>query len=253
MSVLNKSPFRYDTVKKCVSVFGAIFNGMVIERIDNDGVVKQVVEVPVSYSNREKWLARLQEQPDLNSNKTAIVLPRIGFELVAIQYDGSRHVQSLNKVRTSIEDANGFTYVYAPVPYNLSFRMYIATKTLSDGLNLLEQIVPFFTPTYTPTIEILPGVFRDCPINIAGTDFSDSYDGAFDQKREIIFTLDFVMKTYLFGPSEKSETILKTQMTLDPTYGTIARRVTSTATEQPDGSFVIQDERFDVDRDPIVY
>lgn len=249
MSVLNKPPFRYDTIKKCVSVFGSIFSGMKIERIDNDGIVQQVIEVPIIFSSREKWLARIQEQPDLNNNKTAITLPRMGFEMVQIQYDGSRHVQSLNKVRASSQNEDGYDYVFSPVPYNIQFDLIIVTKTIGDALCLVEQIVPFFTPKYTPTIEILPGIFRDCPINIMSTSFSDNYEGAFDNKRQIMFTISFEMKAYLFGPTEKASTILKTQMTLDPSYGQISRRLTSTATEQPDGSYVIEDAAFDIDRE----
>ena len=111
MSVLNKAPFRYDTVKKCVSVFGSIFKGLKIERIDNDGIVKQVIEVPITYSNREKWLARITEQPDPNNIKTAITLPRIGFELAGMQYDSSRHVQTLHKVKIGRASCRERVYV----------------------------------------------------------------------------------------------------------------------------------------------
>ena len=247
--MFNKPAYRHDIIKKCVSLFGSIFSGLVIERIDNDGIVQQVIEVPVSFGSREKWMARLQEQPDLDK-KVAITLPRIGFEMTSINYDATRKIQSLRKViGDNSTTSDGIDFVYSPVPYNLGFEVYIVTKNLSDALNLVEQIVPFFTPGYVATINMIPevGVVQDIPIVLNGINFSDSYDGSFDQKREIMFTLSFTMKAALFGPVEKYGTILATQMKIQPSIGTVGRQVNSTANLQSDGSYTITDEAFDID------
>ena len=249
--MLGYGHFHHGIIRKVVVTFGRLFEGLKIERVNSIGEVEQVIDVPVSYGPKEKWLARLQEQPDL-TKKSAITLPRIGFEIVGMQYAPSRKIQTMNQILAdNTTQAKEINATFAPVPYDLTFNLYIVTKTSGDAFQIVEQILPFFTPAFTTTINIVPevGINQDVPITLVGTNFTDNYEGSFDERREIIFTLTFDVKCALFGPVNKVNTILETIMTIDPMYGTIARLATSKATQQGDGSWDITDDVIDVTRE----
>lgn len=253
--MLGYEHFHHSIIRKIVVVFGRIFEGLKIERADNDGNVIQIIDVPISYGPKEKWLARLQEKPDI-TKKTAITLPRMGFEMVAMQYDPSRKIQTMNRIKANNMTATKETdEMYAPVPYNLTFNLYIVTKTIGDALQIVEQIVPFFTPQFTTTINIVQEleISQDIPITLVGTSFTDSYEGSFEQRREIIHTLTFDIKCNLYGPVTRAGTILETIMNIDPKYGTIARRATSTASQDINGIWNVEDAIYDIERDPAIY
>ena len=249
--MLGHSHYHHDTLRNLVVVFGRIFDGLKIHRTNDKGEVEQIVDVPVSYGPKEKWLARIQESPDL-TKKSAITLPRIGFEMTGLGYDPSRKLQTMTTVRsTSSPLDKSYNAAFAPVPYNVGFNVYIVTKTTNDALQLVEQILPFFTPGYTATLEILPdvGVDQDVPIIVTGTSFSDSYEGSFEQRREIIWTISFEAKCALYGPTDKKATILETIMTIDPQYGDISRLARSKATyNETTESYDIADSVIDVAR-----
>lgn len=230
--MLGHSHYHHDTLRDLVVVFGRIFDGLKIHRTNDLGEVEQIVDVPVSYGPKEKWLARIQESPDL-TKKSAITLPRIGFEMTGLGYDPSRKLQTMTTVRSGTSSIDkSYNAAYAPVPYNVGFNVYIVTKTTNDALQLVEQILPFFTPGYTASINVLTdvGVSQDVPIVVSGTSFSDSYEGSFEQRREIIWTISFEAKCVLYGPTEKKGTILETIMKIDPMYGDISRLAKSKAT-----------------------
>lgn len=255
--MLGKGHYYHGIIKKVVIVFGRLFEGLKIHRVNNQtDEVEQVIEVPVSYGPREKWLARLQETPDIDK-KTAITLPRIGFELVSMQYEAHRKIQTMNLVRSdNSTTTKEIDAVYAPVPYSLMFQLYIITKTNEDALQIIEQILPFFPPQHTVTMNIVPaiGINQDIPITLSGVNFQDTYDGSFETRREIIYTLTFEVKCNLFGPVERKGTILQTIMNIDPKYGEVSRRARSTATlDELSGNWDILDELFDIDRDPSIY
>ena len=220
----------------------------------NTQEVEQVIEVPISYGPREKWLARLQETPNLDK-KTAITLPRIGFELTGVKYDPARKIQKMLQLRSAPDAEQSFETTFSPVPYNLYFNLYIVTKTNDDALQIVEQILPFFPPQFTVTLNLVQEVDikQDVPITLLETNFTDSYEGSFETRREIIYTLTFEVKINLYGPVSTSSTILQTIANIDPTYGTIARRATSTATQDPSGEWEILDEIFDIPREPENY
>ena len=253
--MLGYSPYYHGILKKVVVAFGRIFTGLKIVREDKQGNPVQIIDVPVSYGPKDKWLARLQEQADL-TNKTAITLPRIGFEMVAMSYDPSRKIQTMNLIKADNSTTNeNVDATFSPVPYNVTFNLYIVAKTNSDALQIVEQILPFFTPQYTITMDVVPEVLinQDIPVTLVNSSFTDSYEGAFSDKREIIYTLTFDIKCYLFGPATKYNTILQTIMNIDPMYGTITRRATSTATQNIDGEWTITDAIVDINRDPTIY
>jgi hypothetical protein len=190
--------------KKLIVAFGQIFNNIVIQRTNSTGGVTARIKVPLAYAPKEKFLVRLDQQANLESREFATTLPRMGFEITGLAYDSSRkltRVQKYSKVKSN-EDGKKMNYNYTPVPYNISMNLYVFTATAEDGLQIIEQILPYFQPDYTVTVNVVPdlGIKRDIPIILGNIGYEDTYDGSFTQRRAVIYTLSFTAKTYLFGP-----------------------------------------------------
>jgi hypothetical protein len=200
--------FYHGTLRKYVVLFGTIFNNIIIERDNTAGVVQQTMKVPLSYGPKEKFLARLEGDPTLE-NQAAIVLPRMSFEMSGFTYDASRKTNTLNKISQPATDKSLASYQYAPVPYNIQFTMSIMVKNAEDGTRIIEQILPYFTPHWTASVELIPemNAVYDIPLVIDSISQDDSYAGAFEQRRAIIWTLTFTMKAYVFGPTKTSKII----------------------------------------------
>lgn len=259
--MLGFAPFYHATIRKCVIGFGKLFSDIRIERRNKNGVVEQLIEVPISLGSREKWLTRLEENPTLRK-KVLYTIPRIGFEVLGIQYDSSRKLNSLTQVCSKNGDVGlemNLKKAYVPVPYNLEFALYIVTKTQEDAYQILEQILPFFKPQYNLQIVLSEelGIIQNVPVNLNGVAFSDSYEGAFEQRREIIHTLTFTLKTEFLGPIQGNEDILKnlilhTDVRIDPQQGEIGVKLTSdVVSDTPpfvEGQYQIIDEIFDIPR-----
>ena len=206
--------FYHESLRKVVVAFGTIFNNIIIHRTDADGSVLQRLKVPLSYSPKEKFLTRLEQQPNLANREMAVSLPRMGFEISGISYDPSRKLQRVGKLKkTHGSDAGQQYYQYNPVPYNISFNLYSFTATAEGGLQIVEQILPYFQPDYTVTINAIPemGIKRDVPITLNSVNYEDTYDGAFTTRRAVNYTLGFTAKTYLYGPLHSSKVIKETQ------------------------------------------
>ena len=198
--------------------FGQIFNNIQIKRKNSSGSVVQTIRVPLAYAPKEKFLTRLDQQPSLEDREFAITLPRMGFEITGISYDGSRkltRIQKYKTVKTGI-DGKVLNYNYTPVPYNISYNLYSFTATAEGGLQIIEQILPFFQPDYTVTVNAIPelSIKRDVPIILNSVQYEDSYSGDFSQRRAVVYTLGFTAKTYLFGPANTSKVIKETQADL---------------------------------------
>ena len=171
------------------------------------------MKVPLAYGPRQKFLVRLQDDPDLGK-QVAVTLPRIGFEITGLNYDASRklnRVQQFKKVKgntTKQLDAQ-----YMPVPYNINFGLYILSKQSDDALQIVEQILPYFQPDYTITMNDMPdmGIKRDVPIVLTNVGYEDNYQGDFTARRSIIYSLDFTAKFYLYGPVTSSKVIKTAQ------------------------------------------
>jgi hypothetical protein len=253
--MLSKSHYYHGTIRNLVIAFGRIFQGLRLHRVNSrTQEIEQIIEVPVSYGPREKWLARLQETPNTDK-KIAITLPRIGFELTGMKYDPTRKIQKMNQLRSEQSAEKTFETAFSPVPYNMFFNLYVVAKTNDDALQIVEQILPFFPPQFTVTLNLVPSadIQQDIPITLMDVNFTDSYEGSFETRREIIYTLSFEVKCNLYGPVSTSSTILKTIVNIDPEYGTIARRATSEAISDGSGNWEIIDEIFDIERDPANY
>jgi len=219
--------FYHESLRKVVVAFGTIFNNIIIHRTNSDGDVVQKIKVPLSYSPKEKFLVRLEQQPDLTQKEFSITLPRMGFEISGISYDAGRKLQRVGKFKNvNTSDASKMYYQYNPVPYNISFNLYSFTATAEGGLQIIEQILPYFQPDYTVTINAIPemGIKRDVPITLNSVNYEDSYDGSFTTRRAVNYTLGFTAKTYLYGPIYSGKVIKETQSDLYSDTDTTSKR-----------------------------
>ena len=203
--------FYHESIRKVIIAFGTTFNNIQLVRKDNAGNIKQSMKVPLAYGPRQKWLVRLDENVDL-SKTVAITLPRIGFEIQNLAYDPTRklnRVQKFKKVKGTNDDRLDSQYM--PVPYNLNIQLYVMAKESDDSLQIIEQILPYFQPDYTLTINDMAdmGIKRDVPIVLNSVAYEDNYQGDFETRRALIYTLDFTAKFYLYGPVT-SQAVIKT-------------------------------------------
>jgi len=174
--------------------------------------------VPLAYAPKEKFLVRLDQKPNLDEREFAITLPRMGFEITGISYDGSRKLTKIQKFKQVKSGTDGkiLNYNYTPVPYNINYNLYIFTATAEGGLQIVEQILPYFQPDYTVSIKQIPEleIVRDVPIVLNSVNYEDSYSGDFTSRRAVIYTLGFTAKTYLYGPAQTQKVIKETQADL---------------------------------------
>jgi len=200
--------FYHETIKRSVSVFGTLFNDISIKRANGT-----IMKVPLAYGPRTKWIARLQQQVaiGLDANpRTAISLPRMGFEMTSIDYDASRKLTKKTQYKKAMSsDPTRMQYQYSPAPYNIGFQLSVLVKNTDDGLQIIEQILPYFTPNYTVTISTIPDMNekRDIPIILTSISQTDEYEGDFTTRRVLRYDLDFIMKNYIYGPVRDLEII----------------------------------------------
>jgi len=210
--------YYHDTLRKYVIYFGTLFNDIYVNR-EVDGEVTQTLKVPLSYGPKEPMLARLESDPNLNK-PTAIVLPRMSFEMTSFKYDRSRHLSTVGKRGKTATANESLKYIYNPVPYNIDFQLYIMVKSAQDGTRIVEQILPYFTPEWTATLNLIPemAITHDVPVVMTDISMQDTYDVKFTQRRAIIWTLKFTMKGYLYGPAKESKIINTAKMNLYAPY-----------------------------------
>jgi len=208
--------FYHETMRKIVVSFGTLFNNIQIVRKNSAGAIVQSMKVPLAYGPQQKFLARLNSDPALAS-KVAVTLPRLGFEMNGITYDPSRklnRVQKFRKVKKSADNADKLDTQFMPVPYNIAFTLYAMAKNSDDALQIVEQILPYFQPDYTLTINDMAdmGIKRDVPIILNDVSYEDNYQGDFTERRAIIYTMTFTAKFYLYGPVTSSSVIKTVQV-----------------------------------------
>lgn len=206
--MLSNSIFYHSITRKIIVGFGSLFSGIKFERKDDTGQVQQTIAVPITYAPKEKWLVRVEQDPTLE-NHTYTTLPRLSFEITGISYDSSRKTARGGLITCSTQD--GMTRTYAPTPYNIEISMYALTKTTEDGLQIAEQILPFFAPELTMAINTVPGmnVVTDIPIILNGVSVNDEYDGDFQTRRFVTWTFNFTLKAQFFGPVSDGTIIKK--------------------------------------------
>jgi len=189
--------FYHQTSRKMVVAFGSLFNNIEVRRTDSSDAVTEVIKIPLSYGPKDKMLVRISQDPSLNP-KVALTVPRMGFELTSMTYDGVRKLNTMG--RNVKKGTTGLKKQYNPVPYNWDFSLYVFVKNAEDGTQILEQILPFFTPDFTVTMTLISGmtVKMDIPLVLNSVTSEDSYEGDFATRRSIIWTLSFLMKGFLY-------------------------------------------------------
>tara|TARA_B100001079_G_scaffold264112_1_gene268167 strand:+ start:102 stop:947 length:846 start_codon:yes stop_codon:yes gene_type:complete len=191
--------FYHEIMRKTVIAFGTVFNDINVRHQDSTNKDISNIKVPIAYGPRQKFLARLQQQPDLNK-AVQISLPRMSFEMTSIDYDSTRKSGVTQTFKA--QDGKKFKKVFMPVPYNLGFELNVLTKTQDDALQIVEQILPFFQPGFTLTIDLVKqiGEKRDVPLILQNISFTDDYEGNYETRRALVYTFTFTAKTYMFGP-----------------------------------------------------
>ena len=209
------SYFYNETIRKTVIAFGTLFNNIKIKKFASDGKAISQIKVPVAYGPMQRFLARIEQQANFDDN-VAITLPRISFEITSYSYDPSRKSSPITKFTGKGSDKTKHKKIFLPVPYEIGFRLSFATKLQDDALQIVEQILPHFQPSYNVTVNMLEGVEekRDIPFTLANVSFSDEYEGDFSTRRFIQYYLDFVAKTYFYSevPTDESGVIKKVQV-----------------------------------------
>ena len=207
--------FYHKQIRNAVIAFGTIFNNINIRRLDSSGNPLQAIRVPLSYAPKEKFIARLDQQSDLTGtdSKVALTLPRMSFDITGYAYDPTRKLnknQKISVAKNTSGDNKRVNTQFSPVPYDVSFDLNIYTATSDDGLQIIEQILPYFQPDYTVTMIMDRSYMdtkRDIPFILESVDYEDSYTGALTDRRRIIYTLKFTAKIYLYGPITTSAII----------------------------------------------
>ena len=196
--------FYWGTIRKAIVAFGSMFNGITIERKDAAGNSIQIQRVPLSYSPKQKFLAKIRQQPSVDETNFSVILPRMGFEMTSLDYDPNRKISPLQQNRT-LNSATTSSSQYAPTPYNINVLLYIYVKNQDDGLQIIEQILPYFNPDYNLTLKAIPelDIKNDLPILLTQIQFEDDYEGDMTTRRAIIWTLSFTMKLNFYGPVSK--------------------------------------------------
>jgi hypothetical protein len=211
--------FYHEIIRRTVISFGTVFNEIYIKHKDSTGNSISEIKVPLAYGPIQKFLARLQQQAELNK-PIAMTLPRLSFEMTSIQYDPARKANVTQTFKAL--DGNNLKKVYLPVPYNLGFQLNLISKIQDDALQVVEQILPYFQPSFNLTVDLVNsiGEKRDIPIVLDSVTFTDDYEGDFSTRRILIYTFNFTAKTYLFGPIADSTDGLIRKVQVDYYTGT---------------------------------
>jgi hypothetical protein len=200
--MLSNQIFYHGIIRKTIVSFGSLFSNIYIDRKQGDSVngeTYQRLQIPLAYAPKEKWIVRLDSDPNLENN-TYVSLPRMSFEITGYNYDSGRKTTRMSKI-TCGDGSTSTSFMYSPVPYNIDISLYILTKTQEDSMQIIEQILPTFTPEYTLTINTVPemNIKQDVPVILNSITVQDDYDGDFQTRRFVTHTLTFTLKTNLYG------------------------------------------------------
>lgn len=251
--MLSNPPFYRQNFKRCATAFMALFTDIWIQKFDGNGVVQDTFKVPIAYGPKEKWLGRLEGNPDLNK-PVGISLPRMGAEIIGMSYAPDRKLNSTQKLvspaalaNNSISsntvggDPSSASFVFVPVPMDIQWRLDVMTQTTDDAHQIIEQIVPFFTPEWVNRVRLVDelNVEFNMPVVFQNASLYDSYkDGDMKERRVLVWSFMFTMKAYFIGPphTRKIIKISKADVYLPNTTTWIAEANTSpglTANGQP--------------------
>ena len=213
-----------------------MFNNIHINRLNADGTTAKTIRVPLAYAPKQKFLARIEAQPQSFEQSFQTFLPRLSFEMVGMQYDPNRKVSIVQQNRA----LNGSSTItlntqYAPTPYNINMALYVYGKNQDDGLQIIEQILPYFNPDYNLTLNAIPamGIKNDLPIILDGITYDDQYEGDFSTRRSIIWTLNFTLKLNFYGPVTSQGIIRTTNVSTYTDPSLTNKQTLYTATVDP--------------------
>ena len=198
-------PFYHKSIRSMVAVFGTIFNDIKVVKRDSSNKVLSTARVPLAYGPRQKFLSRIESRPSLDDPNIGIKLPRMSFEITTLTYDTNTKLSKNTVQKVQSSTTNMRDKYIGPVPYRMGFQLNIITKNQDEALQILEQILPFFQPEYSVTINETESNFKhDVPITLTSVGLSDDYEGDFTSRRAIIYTLDFETRVRFYGPKSSS-------------------------------------------------
>jgi len=206
--------YYHSSLRKLVIAFGSLFNDIRIARYNSNGTVKEYIRLPLSYGPKEKFLRRINEPSSISDGtKVEVTLPRLGFEMTGINYDSGRKRNTLQRKVKGVGGNNSYLdYNYAEVPYNIDFSVYCMVRNTDDGLQFVEQVLPFFTPEFNITININDmNQKQDVPIILTGVNSEEDYEGDFNARRNITWTMNFTAKTFVYAEGRSGGIITKTK------------------------------------------
>ena len=215
--------YYHSIIRKYIIMFGTMFNDIDVQRFNTAGERIQTLRVPIAYGPKEKFLVRLAQDPNFDRD-VAISLPRMSFEITSMNYNSTRKLPSTIKNVYTYTDQDKLKYQYTPVPFDINIALSVFVKNADDGVQILEGILPFFTPEWTNSVNLIPELKLKMDVPVVFNDISteDTYEGDFSTRRALIHTLNFTVKGYLFGPVR--------------TQGVIKRAIATTNIETTDGS-----------------
>jgi len=239
--------FNHGQLRRYMAAFGSFFDDIQIRRNDSTGAEQQRFVVPIDFSAKEPWLVRLKADPNLQKG-TAIVVPRMAYEVTGISYDGARKLNTLNHTTFPSPQLKRLAKMYVGVPYTLNIDLNILSRTHEDALQVVEQVLPYFTPDLTFKLIVIPEVgYRDqIALTLVGTSQNDTYEQDFMTRRAIVWTLSFTMPVYFYGPikhQSRIEEVLVDIHTVSDTHPPVRMETEDLLnTELEDGSGEILDE-----------
>jgi len=200
--------FYWGTIRKSIVAFGNMFNNITIDRLDENGNIVQTIRVPLSYAPKQKFIQRITQQPNIDDQNIEVYLPRMSFEMMGLRYDPNRKISPIQQNR-AINSSTTALAQYAPTPYNIEISLYVYSKNQDDGLQIVEQILPYFNPDYNLTLKAIStlNIKNDLPILLENIIYDDQYEGDLRQRRSIIWTFNFLMKLNFYGPINKQGVI----------------------------------------------
>lgn len=213
--------------------FGNIFNNIIVDRLTESGEISQSIRVPISYASRQKFLARVNEVVD-DTRTREVVVPRMAFEMNGIEYDPTRKL-NIQHINRKLVDSTHSISQYTAVPWNVQMSLYIYTKNQDDGLQIIEQILPFFNPDFNLNIKAMPdlNITNNLNIILNNIEYDDQFEGDFKEPRKIFWTIHFTMKLNFFGPITNQGVIKRVIQTLQVQSNVSNANVIYTATVDP--------------------
>lgn len=203
----------HSAIRKYIIMFGNMFNDIDVVRFNTAGNAVQTIRVPIAYGPKEKFLARLRQDPDI-SPSVSTTLPRLSFEVTGFNYDPARQMNKQNRITSIGSGNNSLRSGFAPSPYNIDVSLYGMFANNEDAVQVVEQILPYFRPEWTNSVKIVPslGIYVDVPTVLQGMTMEDTYEADFQTRRAIIYTFNFTVKGYIYGPVTNKGVITRTKV-----------------------------------------